>query len=233
MESMLRWKRPFVTPFCNERSIEVKFRRNKIKREHSIIDGALEWLEDLSRKPEVTDIIPGVIDVTNSRERGITYQYETPTGCKLMLKNGGSIQEAFVVTKKPQAVQEWVKRIMADLELFQASINDLDIVSGGEKGEVKPDVKTKSPKGAEKKGSAEKAPLQTRSELLAGIKEQVQMVEINQGMRDSLVESLATMADLDNPKLEDALEPAVRDALENLQEKLGPNLKTCRDKKIK
>jgi hypothetical protein len=39
----------------------MKFRRNKIKREHSIIDGALEWLEDLSKKKEVTDIIPGVI----------------------------------------------------------------------------------------------------------------------------------------------------------------------------
>ena len=70
----------------------MKFRRNKIKREHTIIDGALDWLEELSKLKHVKDIIPGVIDVTNSRERGITYQYETTTGCKLLLKNGGSVQ---------------------------------------------------------------------------------------------------------------------------------------------
>lgn len=81
-----------------------------MKREHGIIQDALLWLENLSRLSEVTDIIPGVIDVSHSSERGIVYKYETQTGCKLLLKSNGSIQEVFVVTKKPGHVQAWVEK---------------------------------------------------------------------------------------------------------------------------
>jgi len=88
----------------------MKHRRNKVKREHGIIQNALPWLENLSHLAEVTDIIPGVIDVNRSSERGIVYKYETQTGCKLLLKSNGSIQEAFVVTKNPARVQEWVNK---------------------------------------------------------------------------------------------------------------------------
>lgn len=88
----------------------LKYRRNKVKREHGIIQNALLWLENLGRLAEVVDIIPGVIDVTHSSERGIVYKYETQTGCKLLLKSNGSIQEVFVVTKNPTCVQAWVKQ---------------------------------------------------------------------------------------------------------------------------
>lgn len=88
----------------------MKHRRNKVKREHGIIQNALLWLENLGRLGEVTDIIPGVIEVSHSSERGIVYKYETQTGCKLLLKSNGSIQEVFVVTKNPACVQEWVKK---------------------------------------------------------------------------------------------------------------------------
>lgn len=87
----------------------MKFRRNKVKREHGIIQDALTWLEELSRCSEVTDIIPGVIEVSRSPERGLVYKYPTQTGCKLLLKSNGSIQEAFVVTKDPEAVRKWVE----------------------------------------------------------------------------------------------------------------------------
>lgn len=87
----------------------MKHRRNKVKREHGIIQDALTWLEELSRSPEVTDIIPGVIEVSRSPERGIVYKYETQTGCKILLKSNGSIQEAFVVTKSPDFVRQWVE----------------------------------------------------------------------------------------------------------------------------
>lgn len=86
----------------------MKHRRNKVKREHGIIENALPWLESLSRISEVTDIIPGVIEVSRSPERGIVYKYKTQTGCKILLKSNGSIQEAFVVTKYPERVKEWV-----------------------------------------------------------------------------------------------------------------------------
>lgn len=88
----------------------MKHRRNKVKREHGIIQNALLWLEKLGRLSDVTDIIPGVIDVNRSSERGIVYKYETQTGCKLLLKSNGSIQEAFVITKNPARVQEWIEK---------------------------------------------------------------------------------------------------------------------------
>ncbi|MHB8124831.1 MAG: DUF2103 domain-containing protein [Desulfitobacteriaceae bacterium] len=87
----------------------MRHRRHKVKREHGIIQNALNWLEDLGKYSEVTDIIPGVIEVSRSPERGIVYKYETTTGCKLLLKSNGSIQEAFVVTKEPQLVRKWVE----------------------------------------------------------------------------------------------------------------------------
>jgi len=88
----------------------IKFRRNKVKREHGMIENALQWLENLGRLSEVTDIIPGVIDVSHSSERGIVYKYVTQTGCKLLVKSNGSIQEVFVVTKNPACVQAWVQQ---------------------------------------------------------------------------------------------------------------------------
>lgn len=87
----------------------MKYRRNKVKREHGIIHDALNWLEELSQSAEVTDIIPGVIEVSRSPEKGIVYKYQTQTGCKLLLKSNGSIQEAFVVTKNPDIVKQWIE----------------------------------------------------------------------------------------------------------------------------
>lgn len=106
----------------------MKHRRNKVKREHGIIQNALDWLESLSRLAEVTDIIPGVIDVNRSSERGIVYKYETQTGCKLLLKSNGSIQEAFVVTKYPERVREWVKK---EFPLNSSQITDGNISLNG------------------------------------------------------------------------------------------------------
>lgn len=92
----------------------MKYRRNKVKREHGIIHDALNWLEELSQCAEVTDIIPGVIEVSRSPEKGIVYKYQTQTGCKLLLKSNGSIQEAFVVTKNPDVVQQWIEHRFAE-----------------------------------------------------------------------------------------------------------------------
>lgn len=87
----------------------MKHRRNKVKREHSIIQDALGWLEELSQCPQVSDIIPGVIEVSRSPERGVVYKYETQTGCKILLKSNGSIQEAFVVTQNPEIIRRWIE----------------------------------------------------------------------------------------------------------------------------
>lgn len=115
----------------------MKHRRNKVKREHGIIQDALAWLEELSQCPEVSDIIPGVIEVSGSPERGIVYKYETQTGCKILLKSNGSIQEAFVVTKNPDFVRQWVEnRFSTDKHL----LNETD----KKQREVKPNKKVQT-----------------------------------------------------------------------------------------
>jgi len=204
----------------------MKFRRNKIKREHSIITGALDWLEDLSKHREITDIIPGVIDVTNTRERGAAYQYETPTGCKILLKNGGSVQEAFVVTRNPEVVKDWAAKLVEEINYFQAALEETRGAlpqkdhqkTEARAAKTKAPIRTKSAKGSVRETS--ETFLSSRDTLLAGIKEDYQLVEINQGLRDSYVESLASMGDLEDPKLEDVLQLEMRQALEKLQEKL-------------
>ncbi|NLP43806.1 MAG: hypothetical protein GX351_04175 [Peptococcaceae bacterium] len=200
----------------------MKFRRKKIKREHTIIDGALDWLEELSKLKQVKDIIPGVIDVTNSKERGITYQYETTTGCKLLLKNGGSIQEAFIVTEDPQAVQLWVTKKMAELDLFQAALDDQDfaeIINENlpAKSSKKKLIKHKT---IQTKNLQNEPRLIERTRLLSGVKEEYQLVEINQGLRDSLLDSMATIADLDNPTIEESLDQRVKEALDSFKKEL-------------
>lgn len=204
----------------------MKYRRNKVKREHSIIEGALEWLEDLSSHPEVTDIIPGVIDVTHSPERGIFYKYETATGCKLLLKNGGSIQEAFVVTKNPDLIKEWINRFTEDLTSQEKQKNQIIGERKKKKEPQKVNSQVKRPgrgtnnnSGGLLTGKKEKA-LRRRSQDLLGIKEDFRLVEINQKLRDSYVESLASMADLEEPRLGEKISPAARDALKNLKKSL-------------
>jgi hypothetical protein len=49
--------------------------------------------------------------------------------------------------------------------------------------------------------------------FLGGIRENYQLVEINKALRDSFMDSLATMADIDKPKLEDVLDSTVLEAL--------------------
>ncbi|NLO98473.1 MAG: hypothetical protein GX091_10490 [Peptococcaceae bacterium] len=199
----------------------MKYRHKKIKREHSIIKGALDWLEDLSRNRDVTDIIPGVIDVTHSKEKGVFFQYETSSGCKLLVKNGGSIQEVFVVTSKPQTVREWAAKIREELDLIQSTLDKQQPV---EKDDAEPSktgkpelskAKPKKPALNQRKdcNSAQFEEKAFRGLLPVGVREDYQLVEINKALRDSFVDSLATMADLDKPKLEDILDRTTLEAL--------------------
>ncbi len=198
----------------------MKFRHKKIKREHSIIEDALYWLEDLSKNPWVTDIIPGVIDVTNSRERGVVYKYETATGCKLLLKSKGCIQEAFVVTKTPLAVQEWATRIREEISMIESSL-DKPVISKEEQIKKPSSPVKRKAKKVSNTAAKDSEQLLDSSEsnlnLLSGIKQDYHLVEINQGLRDSYVESLASMGDLDDPTIEDSLQPPTREALKNLK----------------
>lgn len=201
----------------------MKFRHKKIKREHSIIKDALYWLEDLSKNPLVTDIIPGVIDVTNSRERGVVYKYETPTGCKLLLKSQGCIQETFVVTKNPLAVEQWAKRIMEEILMIETSLEKIPPKDERE-NRYPSNPKTKPKKTSTAAITESNTNItQSNSNLLVGLKQDYHLVKINKGLRDSYVESLASMGDLDGPTIEDSLQPPTREALNKLKERFGRN----------
>jgi hypothetical protein len=108
------------------------------------------------QKPRGNGYYSGVINVTNSKERGIVYKYKTATGCKLFLKNDGSIQEAFVVTQNPSAVEAWVGKIMAELELMQAALADTPPKGAFLKEEPKAEKKKSGEKTARRPAAGKK-----------------------------------------------------------------------------
>jgi len=77
-----------------------RHRKGKLKVEHHLIEGAGELLRELERLPSVRSIIPGRIFRAQKGRgvKGLFLKYETPTGWKLLLKNGTTVQEIFVVT---------------------------------------------------------------------------------------------------------------------------------------
>lgn len=189
----------------------MKYRRNKVKREHGIIQNALHWLENLSRLSEVTDIIPGVIDVSHSSERGIVYKYQTQTGCKLLLKSNGSIQEVFVVTKSPACVEKWIRdQFPSDLSSIDSPVNS---------------VSESKPKSISRKNLSNITPKsRSASELKTSNRGPHRSKKRpNGGIPKSILE------DRDVPKIADQLDHATRKALSHLKKSLE-NTKTKTEK---
>ncbi len=91
----------------------MKYRKKGIKREHHIIEGFDELLEELVKLGLVKSIIPGRITTTPKGVGGkhrITYQYDTEAGAKLLLKKGSTVQEAFVITDKREELRQYLKK---------------------------------------------------------------------------------------------------------------------------
>jgi hypothetical protein len=84
-----------------------KFRQGKIKREHSIIPGLLPLLERMATCAAVVSITPGPIAPQNSKETGLTFQYFTDKGLRLLGKNGSAVQEVWVVAPEKEAALDW------------------------------------------------------------------------------------------------------------------------------
>jgi len=77
-----------------------KYRKGKVKLEHHLLEGAEEYIKKLERLQSVKTIIPGRIfrNQKGRGQKGLFLKYETPSGWKLLLKNGSTVQEIFVVT---------------------------------------------------------------------------------------------------------------------------------------
>lgn len=86
-----------------------KYRAGKIKREHTVIEGVWEVLEQVAGLERVTSIIPGPISPLNSRGLSLTFQRFTETGLRLLAKNGAAVQEVWVVAPEKEA-------LLADLQ---------------------------------------------------------------------------------------------------------------------
>lgn len=186
----------------------MKYRRNKVKREHGIIKDALSWLEELTQNPEVTDVIPGVIEVSRSPERRIIYKYETKTGCKLLLKSNGSIQEAFVVTKNPEWVKLWVE------ERFPSDVKRSDKQNSNIQKQSAKNVTKYEEICGEKKENFITALKQNRSKLKHNKKRQNN--KRGQDFNSYLHEWLEP-EDTDEMNVEECLDSSTRRALRNLK----------------
>ncbi|MEC9489029.1 MAG: DUF2103 domain-containing protein [Halanaerobium sp.] len=83
-----------------------KYRTNKVKHEHTIIEDVLPLLEEVALLSRVKSIIPGRIN----RRKGsgvrpyLQMKYNTPTGIKAIAKNSSSLQEVFIVTDYQEEV---------------------------------------------------------------------------------------------------------------------------------
>ena len=90
----------------------MKYRKNKIKQEHSIIKGLKRFLEDnVSSLDSVDGIIPGRIKVgkTPGENLIVSYQYSTVSGAKLIGRSGTSVQEVFVITNDPEKLKNVIE----------------------------------------------------------------------------------------------------------------------------
>lgn len=90
-----------------------KYRHNKIKQEHTIIEDILPLLEDIAISKLIKSVIPGRIN----RRKGsgtpayIQLKYNTRSGIKLIAKNSKSLQEIFVVTDHPDKTMTYLKKL--------------------------------------------------------------------------------------------------------------------------
>ncbi|MEO2154081.1 MAG: hypothetical protein GXN97_00845 [Aquificae bacterium] len=77
-----------------------KYRQGKIKKEHHLIEDGEKFLKELEKLESVEAIIPGRIfrNQKGRGKKGLYLKYETPSGWKLLLKNGSTVQEIFVIT---------------------------------------------------------------------------------------------------------------------------------------
>jgi hypothetical protein len=91
-----------------------KYRSNKIKKEHTIIEDILPLLESISVFPEIKSIIPGRINQRSSSSGLKAYlqiKYNTRSGLKLLAKNSSSVQEVFVVTSDADTTIKRLKKL--------------------------------------------------------------------------------------------------------------------------
>jgi len=92
-----------------------KHRKGKIKLEHHLLEGLEEYVQRLSDLASVQSIIPGRISRQNKGRgsKGLFLKYETPSGYKLLYKNGTSVQEVFLVCSDKERFLKDIEQILS------------------------------------------------------------------------------------------------------------------------
>jgi hypothetical protein len=88
-----------------------KYRPNKIKVRHHVLTPLKALLDRIAEYPEVDAITPGVISPKRGGSVGLTVQYKTASGLRMIGRSGGAAQEVYLVTREPDAV---LARMQAD-----------------------------------------------------------------------------------------------------------------------
>jgi len=90
-----------------------KYRTNKIKREHTIIEDILPLLLEVSELKSIKSIIPGRINRRSGSgiQPYLQLKYNTDSGIKMLAKNSSSLQEIFVVTDKPDQTHKLLEKM--------------------------------------------------------------------------------------------------------------------------
>ena len=93
--------------------------KNRLKIEHSIIDGVREILEELlAQNPEIRSVIPGVIRPVRDARGKVKVRITVPVqnGWKAIALSAGARQELFISTDWPkEAVEKALERAGAVL----------------------------------------------------------------------------------------------------------------------
>ena len=82
----------------------------KVKREHGRVGGLDAILDRIIKScPHVTRIVPGRIKVRRGKTPpSFKAQYATSSGLKCLYNGTGTVQEVFMVSNDPKAVEAWL-----------------------------------------------------------------------------------------------------------------------------
>lgn len=89
----------------------MKLRKKGVKREHSTIKDIIPLLESITKRSEVSAIIPGRIKpiVGNYPSPRLEFKTRTPSGIKCIAKSSRSVQEVFIITTNPELTIEYIQ----------------------------------------------------------------------------------------------------------------------------
>ncbi|MFW6271352.1 MAG: DUF2103 domain-containing protein [Bacillota bacterium] len=88
-----------------------KYRHQKIKKEHTIIEDIQPLLEEIATISAIKSVIPGRINRRSGSgmEAYLQLKYDTSSGLKIIGKTSSSLQEVFVVTDHTEYVIDKLK----------------------------------------------------------------------------------------------------------------------------